>query len=444
MSQPSDDAEFANYGWQSVRVRNLRGFRDSGEIWYAPVTLLFGKNSSGKTTLLRAPLLLKQAMYGPNSNEAMLSGPEVDFGSYKETVLNGQVSKDVQLTAVLATGGAAHLPSLVREVNPAYLDLFNRMQIDLVIHWNQRSGHSQYQSIAFSNPDTRRKVLSFDRTGPEEFEVKAGSRRLVRVPFPLSLQSLRYTEIALRDKGDDRETVAISFLMYTLSMSLQNTTQDMIHIGPLREKPKRAYNTDQPVVAQSGGSVVAVLRSGQGVKQIAQALQMLGMANSVSVRKLAPGFVAVTLQDTRSGRFDNLADVGFGVSQVLPILATLATASSFNTILIEQPELHLHPEAQGRLADVMYSFAKARRLKLVVESHSEHILLRLQRRVAERVIEPDDVAVYFVDSGRVKRAGIDRYGKLDNSAIPNGFFDDDWEDLMLMTKAAAEAVDRGD
>lgn len=410
---------------------------------YEPITLLFGKNSSGKTTLLRAPLLLKQAMDGMNSNEAVLSGPEVDFGSYKETVLNGQVSKDVRLTAVLAAGGETHLPSLVREANPAYLDLFNRMQVDVLFHWNQRSGHPQYQSISFSNPDTRRKVLGFDRAGPEEFEVKSGNKRLLRVPFPLSLQSLRYTELAFRDSGDDRETVATAFLMYALSSTLQSTSQDIIHIGPLREMPKRAYNTDQPIVTQSGGSAVAVLRSGKGVKQIAWALQELGMANSVSVRKLAPGFVAVTLQDAGSGRFDNLADVGFGVSQVLPILATLATASPYMTVLIEQPELHLHPEAQGRLADVLYSLARSRRLKLVIETHSEHILLRLQRRVAEQIIQPRELAVYFVNSGRVKRAEIDRYGKVDNSAIPKGFFDDDWEDLMLMTKAAAEAVDRG-
>jgi len=319
------------------------------------------------------------------------------------------------------------------------------MRVDVNIHWNQRSGQPQYQTIDFCNPESGRKVVSFVRTGPEEYEVIIGKKRLISVPVPLSPQSIRYAELAFREENNEsRSAVALSYLMFQLSWSLQRSSNAIVHIPPLREMPRRSYTTDRPFVAQSGASTIAVLRSGEGLKEIRRALQDLGMASSINVRKLAPGFVAVTLQDSSSGRLDNLADVGFGVSQVLPILATLATAESDTTVLIEQPELHLHPDAQGRLADVLISLARPKRLKLVIETHSEHMLLRLQRRVAEKIIRSEELAIYFVDSGKVKRASIDNYGRVDNSSIPKGFFEDDWEDLMLMTKAAAEAAARGD
>lgn len=121
---------------------------------------------------------------------------------------------------------------------------------------------------------------------------------------------------------------------------------------------------------------------------------------------------------------------------------TLANAEPNTTVLIEQPELHLHPEAQGKLADVLLAFARSRRLRLVIETHSEHILLRLQRRVAETALDPEDLAIYFVDSSKkstkVSRANVDHQGKVDNSAIPGGFFEDDWEDLLELAKAAGK------
>lgn len=440
--RPFDEMMESRVGWQSMRVRNLRGFADSGEIEYARLTLLFGKNSSGKTTLLRAPLLLKQAIVASPSNEAALSGQFVDFGSYKEMVYNGEVKRDVRLSAVIASGSADLPPSTMR-ARPDLADLFARMRVDVDIHWNQRSGYAQYQSVALSNPDTGRKVISFDRSGPKEFEVTMGKDKIVKVPFPLSPQTIRFAEIAFREKNDDdRDSFELSYLMFQLGWALQRSSQRIIHIGPLRDRPRRSYSTDQTGGVQSSIDAIAVLRSGDNIRSIRQAMQTLGLAHSITVKKLAPGFVAVTLQGSPGGRADNLTDVGFGASQVLPILVTLANAEPNTTVLIEQPELHLHPEAQGKLADVLLAFARSRRLRLVIETHSEHILLRLQRRVAETALDPEDLAIYFVDSSKkstkVSRANVDHQGKVDNSAIPGGFFEDDWEDLLELAKAAGK------
>jgi predicted ATPase len=121
-------------------------------------------------------------------------------------------------------------------------------------------------------------------------------------------------------------------------------------------------------------------------------------------------------------------------------LVTVASAQPETLVLIEQPELHLHPETQGALADVLMRLAAGRGVSLFIESHSEHILLRVQRRIAEGVLKPADVAAYIVDGGKVMRSQIDRLGRLDTTVWPDGFFEEEWTDALRLAEAAAETA----
>ena len=85
------------------------------------------------------------------------------------------------------------------------------------------------------------------------------------------------------------------------------------------------------------------------------------------------------------------------MSQVLPVITLLLYVPEGSTVLLEQPEIHLHPLAQANLADILVYAATRRRVQVVLESHSEHLLLRLQRRIAEEVIDAGDVKLYFCD-----------------------------------------------
>jgi predicted ATPase len=139
-----------------------------------------------------------------------------------------------------------------------------------------------------------------------------------------------------------------------------------------------------------------------------------------------------------------ITDVGFGVSQVLPALVQAFYCPPHSTVWMEQPEIHLHPQVQAELADVFISAIQSRQdgverqVQLIVESHSEHFLNRLQRRVAEGVLTPDDVAVYFC---RRSAAGADLeplklnlFGDIEN--WPPNFFGDEMADITARTLAA--------
>lgn len=140
-----------------------------------------------------------------------------------------------------------------------------------------------------------------------------------------------------------------------------------------------------------------------------------------------------------------LTDVGVGVSQVLPAIVQAFYCPPNATVWMEQPEIHLHPQVQAELADVFIDAIHAREngaprnVQLVIESHSEHFLNRLQRRIAEGTVKSDEVAIYFAsrtsEGTRLEALRLNEYGDIEN--WPDNFFGDDMADLTARTVAAA-------
>ena len=135
--------------------------------------------------------------------------------------------------------------------------------------------------------------------------------------------------------------------------------------------------------------------------------------------------------------FVGLPDVGFGVSQVLPVIVQLFYVPDNSVIFIEQPEIHLHPNAQALLADViidavnMREDGKDRNIQVIIETHSEHLLRRFQRRISEEKLSTSDLKAYFARNNRqaskLDKLKVDKYGNILN--WPEGFFGDIEDDM---------------
>lgn len=133
-----------------------------------------------------------------------------------------------------------------------------------------------------------------------------------------------------------------------------------------------------------------------------------------------------------------ITDVGFGVSQILPVLVLCYYASEGSTILLEQPEIHLHPSVPSRHADVFIDACNVRNVQFIIESHSEHLLRRLQRRIAERKIAHDRTALYSCDIAEgvseLQRLAVSLYGEI--RSWPKDFCGNEMEDIAAMSDAA--------
>ena len=133
-----------------------------------------------------------------------------------------------------------------------------------------------------------------------------------------------------------------------------------------------------------------------------------------------------------------LTDVGFGVSQVLPVLVLLYYVPEGSIVLMEQPEIHLHPSVQSGLADVMLAVATRRKVRLIVESHSEHLLRRFQRRAAEGIFKSSDLKLYFAQNSHgvaeLNDLELNSRGEIEN--WPDHFFGDEMGEISAISRAS--------
>jgi predicted ATPase len=146
----------------------------------------------------------------------------------------------------------------------------------------------------------------------------------------------------------------------------------------------------------------------------------------------------VLVQQSQKSTWVPLTDVGFGVSQVLPVLTLCFAAPPGSTLILEQPEIHLHPKVQAGLADVFIDAIRTMNIQIIVESHSEHFLQRLLRRVAEDDFATDDAALYFCTNpgggSTIERLNVDMFGAIRN--WPPDFFGDPLGESIATADAA--------
>ena len=211
------------------------------------------------------------------------------------------------------------------------------------------------------------------------------------------------------------------------------------YLGPLREFPQPDYlwarSRPTDVGARGQKAIDAILAATDGGERrnlkprarlmafqemIAYWLKEIGLVQEFSVEEIRQGSNRwQTRIKTSPGASEVLlTDVGFGVSQVLPVITLLQYVPEGSTVILEQPEIHLHPLAQAELADVIIQAAVHRKIQVIFESHSEHLLLRLQRRIAEENISATDLKLYFCD---VRESGsvltpleVDLFGNINN------------------------------
>ena len=173
---------------------------------------------------------------------------------------------------------------------------------------------------------------------------------------------------------------------------------------------------------------------------IAHWLNELGLIQEFRLEEVGKGtsLYQAIVKTTSTGVPTALTDVGFGVSQVLPAIVLLYHVPEGSTVLMEQPEIHLHPAVQSGLADVMLNVAKVRNVQVIIESHSEHLLRRLQRRVAEEQVTSEDVKLYFVSTnyGVAEASDLDlnEYGEI--KSWPEKFFGDELGEIAAISKAS--------
>ena len=404
-----------------LSAQNFKSWEDTGKLQFAPLTGFFGANSSGKSSILQILLMLKQTTeQSLESNEPLYFGDEdsiVDLRSFGDIIHR-------------PIGG----PSLGISVSwrlPKEVTILNDPELD---------------TISFYFNFYNRSVGSFNyQVGEHEFGVEPEAGRYV---FKASTHPNRSEWVNLfRCYGVRGISTTTQKVFNDLEAAFEDSFSRIYYLGPRREDPRREYPWKQSYpmdVGRYGEKTISALLSSSVQQrstyyQVMEWLRKLELINSYTLNSISDTEHAYEflVKQYKDGPEVGLTDVGFGVSQILPVLTQCYCVPEGSTLILEQPEAHLHPKAQSELADVLIDVVKNRNIQIILESHSEHLLLRLMRRIAEEEISADQTAFHFckIEDGnsQAEQLKVDEYGNISN--WPKDFFGDEMGDLAEKTKA---------
>ena len=401
-----------------LRAQNFKSWQDTGTLQFAPLTGFFGANNSGKTSILQVLLLLQQTVGAENLDFPINFGignkSQVNLGDFGAVIhrhnktfnlgisVSWKLPKKIKIGNNL-TDSLSFSTSIIEKYGSVMLERFRYTvnDRDFEIGWTDRGYRLKHNMV---DVDPFRCYGVVNPMGPlEEFS-------------------------PLREAFED---------LYSR----------VHYLGPLREPPQHhyAWEGDYPKdVGLHGEKMIPALLSNRTLRrpieeQILKWLQRLELIHSYEVPPVTnegKNYECLVKQ-YKNGPEVPLTDVGFGVSQVLPLLTQCYHVPENSILIFEQPEAHLHPKVQSDLADILIDVVKNRNVQIILESHSEHLLNRLQRRIAEEHITAEDTAFYFcqinIGTSKIERLKVDEYGNISN--WPQDFFGDDVGDLVEKTKA---------
>lgn len=439
----------------------LNGFKAWQElkIQFGKVTGLFGTNSSGKSSILQFLLLLKQTKNATDRGLVLdFGGPNefVNLGAYRD-IVHGHNEKS-KISWIVDWSLSA--PLKVSDPSGSRTDILfetDRLSTECEIEWRKASVAANSLKYMF---DGKGFELSPKNRGGADFRLNAsgaGSFQFVRTQgrvwsLPGPVKTHLFPDQA-KTYYQNADFLSLFEVEYEAMMDR------LYYLGPLREYPKREYHwagaSPNDVGVRGERTVDAILaataqnlRRSLGYKKktksfeemIAYWLMQLGLISSFRIERIGTDtnlYRAKVKRDQYSTEA-LLTDVGFGVSQVLPALVLLYYVPEGSTVLMEQPEIHLHPSVQSGLADVILTVAQTRNLQIIVESHSEHLLRRFQRRVADETASADDVKLYFVEQAKgaaiLSDLRLNMFGEVEN--WPDHFFGDELGEIGAIKTAS--------
>ena len=419
-----------------IRMKNFKSWEDSGKVELAPLTGFFGTNSSGKSSLLQMLLLLKQTTEYPDLDEVIFFGDEnslVNLGSFRE-VIHGH--KEAELLELRFGCKLQHSLEII-VFQPA--DRFGQLDID---------GFT-FDTVICKNTGSL-SIEHFSYTvGPREFEQIMWKNENI---YYGNTQGHRVDIASCYGRPKSLNV----HLLLPLSSAFEDLFSHVYYLGPTRVHPQRLYHwegTHPKEINLSGDKAIGALLSASvrklksstkedGVlieERVSQWLQKMELAYSfqlIPTGSLEDKNYEVRIRKTSNSPEVTLADLGHGVSDLFPLLVHCYYVPEGSTLILEQPGIHLHPKAQADLADLLIEVITERNLQILIESHSEHLLTRLQLGIAEQKIASDQTALYFCENEKgvstIKSLDVDELGNIKN--WPKNFFGNVRGDLAKMTR----------
>jgi hypothetical protein len=360
-------------GITRIAVEGFKSISKRQSIEIAPLTILAGANSSGKSSIMQPLLMLKQTLeQTTDPGPLWIGGPNVKFTS-TDQFFSKTIPRRPQLAFEIATLNLEFEISLVKGETFAVEILKERCVLNgaaLTLRPGMTSDEI-WQMVGKAHPSAADPYQEYS---------------LSRNRFFLDVQN--------------KNGASIQFME-----GIEAFVRDVIHVPGLRGNPERTYRVRAVGATFPGtfedytASVINTWQSEENTNSLAlnRDLEHVGLVDRVVARRLNDVDMDLQVGRLANGKvYDmvNIRDVGFGVSQTLPILVALRVAREGQLVYLEEPEIHLHPRAQVKLADILADAAK-RGVRVVAETHSSLLLRAVQTLVARQELSPELVRLHW-------------------------------------------------
>ncbi|WP_311749082.1 AAA family ATPase [Proteus terrae] len=450
---------------QELTLKNFKSFKKLDSFKINDLTVIAGKNSCGKSSILQSLLLLKQTLIKRNGGELELEGEYLTFSNLKEisfsipSVNRAGIGYEFLVSNHLGKGrinlsfsNAKKLEHYLPMVREYKVEMHNEdgknKKINLLNYKVKKNDTPDFMSYLFENE--RMSII----------ETKTVLSSFYPVAFSLKLIG----KTSNNKSSMDEFTLPIEFFFRNekqLTDTLIEDIRNIKYLGPLRALPKRAYVHFTEVAYEllpSGENAAHVLwaRQNESVKfqgkeyKLKEALNIcigiMGLSQEITPSRIGDLIYKINLKNKDCNADVTISDVGFGYSQVIPIILMCLLANPGDLILLEQPEIHLHPSSAANLADLFLAFISDGR-RIIVETHSAELISRLRLRVIENVDLKEKINVVFVESSSDKEqtGAIIRQFNIDENGMfpeyPDGFLDESTKIADAIIKARISKSD---
>jgi predicted ATPase len=505
-------------------ITNFKVFGEKQKFELAPITLIYGPNSGGKSSIIQALLLLKQSIEAPmnqgiRDRVLIPKGLDVDLGQSKSIHHKHSFDNPISFEVGLS------IPQALAKVHASAFETNDEITTTLRFEQRQESARAKLPTLAqitycalregrqslnltlargskpiksptgdeldledtseldkplcffsFQKMDEIRSFNEFLKLAPtSKYEANPGNsfglentteekhKNRYQVGFrPSASGKTNYLPATVRNLAKREGFQSIidspSRVMSQIARVFNLHFESMSYLGPLRSRPKRLYELSQQYhgsIGSSGEYAVEALKTDMHMDS-AEEESVIEFVNSWLATFEIPYTVAVEeigdevlgdlamlkLKDNRTGIWVSATDVGFGIGQLLPVIIEGALAVRANnstgrekTICVEQPEIHLHPRLQANVADFLIATANLNSCQWVIETHSEALILRVQKRIREGKLLAKNVSVVFVEptgesGSRILNIRLDEHGNFLDE-WPGGFFEETFSEMFF-------------
>jgi len=448
-----------------INVRNFKCFSDSTDLEFGRLTLLTGANSTGKSSLMYSVLGALQSHRFPFVYSA--NGRFVNMGNFSEIVYGHDKEREMEIGFTLSEKGfnidintiwkndeANDQPQLCKY--EAHSPIF-----DIIIVPNAESNETEYLLTldyrplrSLNLPERSRELVlaNLYRVAEEYKSVHKGEdvsdklRAGLEDHTVVKDASLKFEGNSISCYDDVQALIAYSQVSEIIRQKIKDYKAQMNFISSYRLAGERIYLEEDlengKIQASGKGFVNQLLHwresNREKYESLISAMRSMGVLYDIEPERIGGGQFRVGVTVHKEGPFASLSDVGFGISQLLPVIVGDIELGEESTLFAAQPEIHLHPNAQANYADYMIGQLNHGK-NYVVETHSEYLLNRIRLAIVKGVLKEEDVRIYYLsqekDSTKIYPVQFTKTGQI--TGAPKDFFETYMIDVMNI---AMEAV----